>query len=274
VANYQTHVTVSGAVGLAAAVLAWRYLPGVGLVPLSLAALAGFFGGVVPDLDHDSGVAINEIGGLLASLTPLALLALTWPQAVPWGAVALGLAVGWHYGLHYLLRRLPWWQGRSGPAAMTRAWTVAAALAAAAVLLAPALPIPRLHAWLMLIGASTATLGLVGLFKVFTIHRGLFHSIPTVGIYGAALYLLAGGLLSPTERWLLAASAWAGALSHLLLDELWSVDFMGARLKKSSGTAFSFWKKDNPRLSAFAWALFALLLAAALTERSWRLWLR
>jgi hypothetical protein len=68
----------------------------------------------------------------------------------------------------------------------------------------------------------------------------------------------------------MALGAWAGALSHLILDEIWSVDFMGARLKKSAGTALSFWKKKSPYASTAAWLLLLALLLGALFENTWK----
>jgi membrane-bound metal-dependent hydrolase YbcI (DUF457 family) len=105
---------------------------------------------------------------------------------------------------------------------------------------------------------------------VVTVHRGVFHSIPVVGIYGALAYLLSAASYSPVERWWMALGAWAGALSHLILDEIWSVDFMGARLKKSAGTALSFWKKKSPYASTAAWLLLLALLLGALFENTWK----
>lgn len=82
------------------------------------------------------------------------------------------------------------------------------------------------------------------LFKRFTKHRGMWHSIPAAGVAALATYLVC---FSP-ESGIRLFKAWAvfiGFTLHLLLDELYSVDVMGRRLKKSWGTAFKFFGKDQ-----------------------------
>src|SRR5262249_18761734 len=64
----------------------------------------------------------------------------------------------------------------------------------------------------------------------WTVHRGMFHSIPALLIAGLAAYLLypaRDGRL----RLFLAGGVMLGFLSHLVLDEAYSVDFTGARLR-------------------------------------------
>jgi membrane-bound metal-dependent hydrolase YbcI (DUF457 family) len=85
--------------------------------------------------------------------------------------------------------------------------------------------------------------GVSELFKRYTRHRGMFHSIPAMFIAGLLVFLL---YHNPT-RWLrfyMAGGVMIGFLSHLVLDEIYSVDFMGARLKKSAGTALKFRSKS------------------------------
>jgi membrane-bound metal-dependent hydrolase YbcI (DUF457 family) len=77
--------------------------------------------------------------------------------------------------------------------------------------------------------------------KSITIHRGMFHSVPAMFIAGMITYLLSDS--SPTAlRVLKAAATSLGYLSHLILDEIWSVEvsLTGSRLKSSSGTAVKF----------------------------------
>jgi membrane-bound metal-dependent hydrolase YbcI (DUF457 family) len=83
--------------------------------------------------------------------------------------------------------------------------------------------------------------GLGALFRRFTKHRGMWHSIPAALIAGMVTYLLC---LSP-EIGIRLFKSWAvvlGFLSHLMLDEIYSVDLSGRRIrvKKSSGTALKF----------------------------------
>lgn len=79
--------------------------------------------------------------------------------------------------------------------------------------------------------------------KRVTIHRGIFHSIPFCLVCGELVAILLGGL-GPRERLLLGGSVSAGALTHLILDELFAVNFLGAKLKKSFGTALKLWSGD------------------------------
>ena len=85
--------------------------------------------------------------------------------------------------------------------------------------------------------------GIGGLFRRFTKHRGMWHSIPAAVVAGLATYLVC---LSGDNS-IRIFKAWAvvlGFLLHLLLDEIYSVDLMGRRLRKSSGTAMKLVGKD------------------------------
>ncbi len=76
------------------------------------------------------------------------------------------------------------------------------------------------------------------LFKHLTVHRGMFHSIPALLISGLVVYLL---YHSPDQglRLFMAGAVMLGFLSHLVLDELYSVDLMGVRIRlnKYAGSA-------------------------------------
>jgi membrane-bound metal-dependent hydrolase YbcI (DUF457 family) len=84
-------------------------------------------------------------------------------------------------------------------------------------------------------------------FKHLTVHRGMFHSIPALLISGLAAYLLYG---SPDQqlRLYLAGAVMLGFLSHLVLDEVYSVDFMGTRVRfnKYSGSALKLASRSWP----------------------------
>jgi membrane-bound metal-dependent hydrolase YbcI (DUF457 family) len=79
------------------------------------------------------------------------------------------------------------------------------------------------------------------IFKKFTVHRGMYHSLPAMLIAGLIVYL---AYHSPERdvRLLLAGGVMVGFLSHLVLDEIYSVDFRGIRikLKSSAGSAVKF----------------------------------
>lgn len=90
------------------------------------------------------------------------------------------------------------------------------------------------------------------LFRKFTVHRGMWHSIPAAVLAGMVTYLVC---LSP-ENEIRLMKSWAvvlGFMLHLVLDELYSVDLVGRRIKKSSGTAMKFvGKKAGPNLLVYA----------------------
>ena len=86
--------------------------------------------------------------------------------------------------------------------------------------------------------------GVGEIFKRYTIHRGMWHSVPAAAIAGMATFLVC---FSP-DLGIRLLKGWAvvlGFLSHLLLDELYSVDLSGKaiRIKRSFGTAMKFWRR-------------------------------
>lgn len=87
---------------------------------------------------------------------------------------------------------------------------------------------------------------LVEIFKRYTVHRGMWHSYPAAAIAGLATFLL----VSNDEvglRMFKAGGVVLGFMSHLVLDELWSIERgrVGWRLKKSAGTALKFHSKSS-----------------------------
>ena len=102
------------------------------------------------------------------------------------------------------------------------------------------------------------------IFKRFTVHRGIFHSIPFILLAGEAVALGLVGL-GPRERVIIGASVVLGALTHLVLDEVFAVNFLGMKMKKSFGTAIKLWAPSLPA---------TLVCYAALVVLSWQLWSR
>jgi LexA-binding, inner membrane-associated putative hydrolase len=80
------------------------------------------------------------------------------------------------------------------------------------------------------------------IFAKFTVHRGIFHSQLAAVFFlflgAAAAYHLFG--LATVTSWLTGCFVALGYMIHLLLDEIYSVDITGARIKKSFGTALKF----------------------------------
>jgi hypothetical protein len=90
----------------------------------------------------------------------------------------------------------------------------------------------------------------------------MFHSIPAALIAGLLVYL---SYHHPSIRMriFLAIGVIIGYLSHLVLDEIWSVDFHGVaiRLSKSAGSAL---KLVSPSIRATLTCYFILLVLAYL----------
>jgi membrane-bound metal-dependent hydrolase YbcI (DUF457 family) len=206
-ADFRTHLTVSTACGLgygAAAVNPMGFTPEAGLFAAGLTAA----GGMLPDLDSDSGRPIRELFALAGAVVPLLLLPrLQQMNMAPEGTLAflVGCYVFVRYGLSWALRRI-------------------------------------------------------------TVHRGMFHSIPAMLIAGLIVYLEYG---TPNRdvRILLAGGVMLGFLSHLILDELYSVDFNGVkpRLKSSAGSAIKFFSSSF-LATAVCYTILGLLLVLALTD--------
>lgn len=81
----------------------------------------------------------------------------------------------------------------------------------------------------------------------FTVHRGLFHSIPAGLVLGLFTTVTASRLLKqpPHRAWLAGVFVAGGYVVHLLLDELYSIDWAGKRIRRSFGNAFKLWSTAN-----------------------------
>jgi hypothetical protein len=101
--------------------------------------------------------------------------------------------------------------------------------------------------------------GCAWLLDRMTDHRGMFHSIPAAAIAAGATFLLFE-LPSPVDRLFLAGGTLIGFLSHLVMDEIWSirVGISGVGMKKSAGTAFKLFSKSIPATAV----TYAILLGA------------
>lgn len=184
-ASFKIHITTSCTLGAGYACLGAYY----GL-PIEAALVAGGLcglGGMLPDIDSDSGVPLRETMGFAAAVTPMLLvdrfqaLGLNYEQMV---LAAAGSYLFVRFGIAKLLMR-------------------------------------------------------------YTVHRGMFHSIPALLIFTGVAFLLCGyGNLH--LRYFKAAGVFLGVLSHLLLDEIYSVQWIRGRwrFKKSFGTALKLWGDD------------------------------
>src|SRR5690606_5500939 len=85
----------------------------------------------------------------------------------------------------------------------------------------------------------------------FTTHRGIFHSLLACLLF---MFMAAAGAAflgaSGTTSWFLALFLGFGYCTHLLLDEIFAVDFMNAAINRSFGSAFKLFDYRNMTTSA------------------------
>lgn len=108
--------------------------------------------------------------------------------------------------------------------------------------------------------------GVSELVNRLSVHRGMFHSIPAMIIAADIAYLGYPGTTMAVKL-LMAGGVVVGFLSHLVLDEIYSVELSGVavRLKKSAGSAL---KVAGPAFlpNVFTFALCGTLTFAVLSH--------
>ena len=158
-ANFQTHLhggILVGVFGMFAGL-------NLGLTPIETApivCLAGIFGGIAPDLDHDHGRPIRIMFNISAVLVPL-----------------------------LFIFRIPTFHDT---------WT------------------HMFQTWCT--GAFLIRFPLSWLFKKLTTHRGIFHSIPAIGIFSALLYLLTDHDIHDGNAQMPSPSAAESDTSHIFFS--------------------------------------------------------
>jgi membrane-bound metal-dependent hydrolase YbcI (DUF457 family) len=108
--------------------------------------------------------------------------------------------------------------------------------------------------------------GVTKLIRKYTVHRGMFHSFPALFIFAGLAFLITGA--SPfAERCFKAGGVAGGCLSHLILDEIYAIEWKGGRwrFKKSFGTAMKFWG-DNHWSNFAVYSKLAVVAMAILGE--------
>jgi membrane-bound metal-dependent hydrolase YbcI (DUF457 family) len=202
--NYRQHIAFAGVLGV---VYGWAtlLLAGIHWIYGSVAALLATLGGLLPDLDSDSGVEMKGFTGILGVLSAVAV----WDEF-----------------------------SRFQPP-----------------------PVFELHLWAAILAFIAVRHGLRHVVGRLTVHRGISHSIPTCAVWGALTYLYYPSPY-PLIRLTMAAAIMLGFFSHLLLDEICSVDLRGARVNKAFGTAIKFWA-PSPWTTLGMYALLSFL--------SWRI---
>ncbi len=185
-AGFKTHITTSSVLGVG--------YTGVGLamgIPVDSAMIAGGLcgiGGMLPDIDSDSGIPFRESMGFAAAIIPV--LMLDRFQQLGFNHEQIVLATG---GLYLFVR-----------------------------------------------------FGLARLLAKYTVHRGMFHSLPAVAIFTGVAFLLCGSS-NLQLRYFKAGGVLLGVMSHLVLDEIYAIEWKRGRwrFKKSFGTAIKLWGSNG-----------------------------
>lgn len=113
-------------------------------------------------------------------------------------------------------------------------------------------------------------------FHIVAKHRGLMHSVTAAVLSAVMMCTVAWQWLgtSALQSWLLGLFMGAGYLLHLTLDEIYSVDFMGVRIKRSFGSALKLIDRNQFLLSLLmlSTVMFTWFFTAPI-EEAWQDWL-
>ncbi|MBC8115387.1 MAG: metal-dependent hydrolase [Candidatus Saccharimonas sp.] len=110
--------------------------------------------------------------------------------------------------------------------------------------------------------------GLGSVLKSVSVHRGMFHSIPAAIIAGLIGYLICDSGVN-LVRYYKAFAVTLGYMTHLLLDEIWSLEFGAGlpRVKKSFGTALKLFG-DEAGATLTTYCLLGLLTLFAANDQT------
>jgi hypothetical protein len=102
------------------------------------------------------------------------------------------------------------------------------------------------------------------LFTKLTVHRGMLHSIPAAVAFGFTATIVLNRVFHFNDfvSWMGGAFIFGGAILHLILDELYSFNFLNFKVKKSLGTAFKFGSIENIKATIAIYMLIAVLFVA------------
>lgn len=124
--------------------------------------------------------------------------------------------------------------------------------------------------WIVWLGTLVfVRYGLHAVFHRLAKHRGIWHSIIAAVFSSAATAVVYYHVLGRHEgvAWLAAAFMMAGFVTHLVLDEMYSVDVMDTRIKASFGTALKMFDRRSVGASmAMTLAALAAIMATPPTR--------
>lgn len=103
------------------------------------------------------------------------------------------------------------------------------------------------------------------IFHKRTRHHGIFHSILAGAFFAALTALIFDQVFRQDSviAWFAGLFMFGGYLTHLALDEIYAVDFEGARVKRSFGTALKLIDTSSMRASLAMGAALVFVLIAA-----------
>jgi hypothetical protein len=102
--------------------------------------------------------------------------------------------------------------------------------------------------------------GLLWFFTRLTRHRGLFHSVPAALFWGFTTAAVSHHhfALPAFTAWMAGAYMTLGYVVHLVLDEVYSIDLGGVRVRRSFGTALKLFSRRSWRMSILLYSATAL----------------
>lgn len=139
-----------------------------------------------------------------------------------------------------------------------------------AVLFTEATRLSIAELWILWLGTLVfVRYGLHTAFHRLSVHRGVWHSILAAVFCSVATAIIFYRLLGKPEgvSWLAGVFMFVGFITHLTLDEIYSVDVMDTRIKSSFGTALKLFDRRHWRASlAMAAALVGAVMIAPSTS--------
>lgn len=107
--------------------------------------------------------------------------------------------------------------------------------------------------------------GAIHVFRPITVHRGVFHSLPMAVVLTSIVAIVAtvGVGADVVTAWVYAALFLVGFVTHLVLDESYSVDLANRHIKRSFGTALKLFERDRPWRYVTLYAALGLVLYVA-----------
>lgn len=116
--------------------------------------------------------------------------------------------------------------------------------------------------WILWLGTFVVVrYGAEAAFHRFSYHRGIWHSVLAAVFFCFLTAIVFKSVLGLPDgvAWLAAGFLFIGYLTHLILDEIYSVDVLDTRIKSSFGTALKLFDGKNPGDSAIV-AMATVLL--------------